>query len=63
MASLLVSGGAEVNSRNNNGETALHICTVQNCSDAVVAKLLTLGAEVNAQDKVYSKTIFVIDPF
>ncbi len=48
----LIKEGADVNTRNLQGNTALHACCVRGEND--IAKLLELGADVNIQ----SKTLF-----
>ena len=54
-----LDNGADVNAKNGDGSTPLHIAVAQNSDATVVRRLIALGANVNAFDKSYQTPLGV----
>lgn len=55
----LISNEANVNEKNSDGQTALHVAAIENKKDShfsAIEVLLRVGANVNAQDKIKNRT-------
>jgi ankyrin repeat protein len=60
LAELLITRGAEVNVKANDGSTPLHLAAVSGHTQ-VAKLLLTRGAEVNAKDDYYQTPLKVAE--
>ena len=51
MISALLESGADINSRDENGFTRLHIAASNNPAPAMISALLEAGADINSRDE------------
>ena len=61
----LIASGADINEKDRNGRTPLHICAALGRDDSAIEFLITKGARINEEDKkgAEKKTNAFFNPF